>query len=189
MATAFGVALPSLGVTKHINTMLPLDSPRWSQLTHAYGSAANVPAWLRELRNLPSSANNAEPWFSIWSALAHQGDVYASSYAAVPHIVEALAIAPERADSSYFQFPAWVEICRSKSGPAVPKDLEGPYLAALARLPALVAAAACVEWKPEHLACCMAALAAAKGQPAIAEAAQELTPAVAAEFMQWVLDQ
>ena len=169
--------------------MLPLDSPRWSQLTHAYGSAADVPAWLIRLTDLPSSQGNAEPWFSIWSALAHQGDVYVSSYAAVPHVVAALAAAPERADSSYFHFPAWVEICRTKNGPPIPSDLEAPYFAALRRLPALVASAASNHWSPEFLACCMAAIAAAKGQPAMAEAALELNPELAAQLLEWSAEQ
>lgn len=169
--------------------MLALDSPRWSQLTHAYGPASDVPAWLRELAELPPSSGNAEPWFSIWSALAHQGEVYGSSYAAVPHVVAALASAPQRADSSYFHFPAWVEICRVKNGPSIPADLEAPYFAALRQLPSLVAAAAGRQWEPEFLGCCMAALAAANGQAAMAEVALELTPEVAEEFLAWWSDQ
>ena len=169
--------------------MLPLDSPRWSQLAHAYGSAADVPTWLTRLTDLPSSEGNAEPWFSIWSALAHQGDVYASSYAAVPHVVAALAAAPEKADSSYFHFPAWVEICRAKNGPPIPSDLEAPYFAALGRLPALVAFAASNQWSPAFLACCMAAIAVAKGQPAMAEAALELNPELAEQFLEWSAEQ
>ena len=165
--------------------MLPLNSPRWNQLSHAYGSASDVPAWLRKLSELPLSSGDAEPWFSIWSALAHQGDVYASSYAAVPHVVAALASAPERAGSAYFHFPAWVEICRVKSGPQIPPDLEPAYFAALHQLPSLVAAAAGGRWEPEFLGCCMAALAVAHGQASMAEAALELTPQLAEEFLQW----
>jgi hypothetical protein len=165
--------------------VLPLNSPRWSQLSHAYGPASDVPAWLHQLSEVPSSSGNAEPWFSIWSALAHQGDVYASSYAAVPHVVAALASAPARADSAYFHFPAWVEICRVKSGPPIPPDIESAYLAALRQLPSLVAAAAEKRWEPEFLGCCMAALAVAHGQASIAEAALELTPQLAEEFLQW----
>ncbi len=169
--------------------MLALDSPRWSQLTHAYGSAAEVPVWLSQLIDLPSSEANAEPWFSIWSALAHQGDVYISSYAAVPHVIAALSAAPEKADSSYFHFPAWVEICGAKSGPPIPSDLEASYFAALHRLPGLVALAAGNQWSPEFLGCCMAAIAVAKGQPAMAEAALELTPELAEQFLEWSAEQ
>ncbi|WP_041447100.1 hypothetical protein [Thiocystis violascens] len=169
--------------------MLDLESPRWSQLSHAYGSAADIPAMLRALTTLPTSEGRNEPWFSLWSALAHQGDVFEGSYAAVPHVVAALAIAPDRADASYFHFPAWVEICRERNGPSIPKDLEAPYFEALRRLPALVAAAVHASWSPEHLGCCMAALAVAKGQPAMAEAALELTPALAERYLAWVSEQ
>ncbi len=169
--------------------MLALDSPRWSQLTHAYGSAADVPAWLAQLSELPSSAANAEPWFSIWSALAHQGDVYASSYAAVPYVVAALAIAPGRADSSYIHFPVWVEICRAKNGPPIPTELEAPYFAALRQLPSLVALVAARPLAPEYVGCCMAALAVAQGQPAMAEAALELNPELAEQYLEWFSEQ
>jgi hypothetical protein len=59
--------------------------------------------------------DDADPWEAIWSALAHQGDVYSASFAAVPHVVAALEQDPAQAGSSYFQFPAWVEICRVKN--------------------------------------------------------------------------
>ena len=55
---------------------LPLDSPRWPELNHAYGKASDIPALLRQLDSFPPSGPDDEPWFSLWSALAHQGDVY-----------------------------------------------------------------------------------------------------------------
>ncbi len=165
--------------------MLALESHRWSQLSHAYGSATDIPAMLRALRTLPSSEGKNEPWFSLWSALAHQGDVFESSYAAVPHVVEALAASPEKADASYFHFPAWVEICRAKGGPPIPNDLEAPYIEALQRLPTLVAAASRTTWSPKYLGYCMAALAVAKGQPTMAEAALELSPELAVRYLEW----
>jgi hypothetical protein len=137
---------------------------------------------------MPSSANDAEPWFTLWSALAHQGDVYPASFAAVPHVVKALVAAPLKADHSYFQFPAWVEICRAKSQVEIPEDLRTAYFEALAQLPGLVAAASNRPWEPDFLACTLAAVAAAKGQPAVAEAVLELTPEVAQEFLEWFFE-
>ena len=43
--------------------MLALDSPRWSELRHAYGTAADLPT------------------------LRHQGDVYTASYELEPELV------------------------------------------------------------------------------------------------------
>jgi len=72
--------------------MLSLADSRWSELRHAYGSASDIPALLEQLVGLPSSEGNQEPWFSLWSALAHQEDVYSASFAAVPHVIEALSV-------------------------------------------------------------------------------------------------
>lgn len=63
--------------------MLSLDSQQWSELDHAYGSAENVPKWLRGLE----SGNRKGALDEIWSALCHQYSVYSASVAAVPHIV------------------------------------------------------------------------------------------------------
>ena len=168
--------------------MLSLDSPRWNELSHAYGSAADIPALLRALESLPSV--DGEPWETLWSSLAHQGDVYPASFAAVPHVVRALASDPTRATFAYFQFPAWVEVCRQKHGTPIPEDLAPAYFTALKELPGLVAAAAAAPWDNElMLPCAMAAIAAAKGEARVAEAALELTPDMASSFMEWVVQQ
>lgn len=166
--------------------ILSLDSPRWNTLQHAYGVASDIPALLRQLTALPDSHGKSEPWFSLWSALAHQGDVYSASFAAVPHVVEALSSSPSKAGSTYFQFPAWVEICRAKNCISVPSDLLPAYHAALAKLPSLVAAAAEREWDEDLLVCTLSAIAASRGFTTVAEAALELTPSVATEFMEWL---
>lgn len=168
--------------------MLPLKSNRWSELHHAYGAASDIPELLSQLSTVPESKGEAEPWFSLWSALAHQGDVYDASFAAVPHIVDAAATNPLQVDSAYFQFPAWVEICRKKQGVDVPSDLKVAYFDALSKLPSVVAAASAREWDASFLQCALSAIAAAKGHPVVAEAVQELSPEVAGEFMGWFLE-
>jgi hypothetical protein len=170
------------------NVVEPLsldDASRWSRLRHAYGAASNIPDLLRQLAYLPTSRDTDEPWFSLSSALAHQGDIYSASFAAVPHVISALSIAPSKADSSFFQFPAWVEICRQKKSVPVPDDLREAYFAALARLPSLVAAASDREWDDSFLAVALSAIASAKGHGATAEAVQELSADVAKKFMEW----
>lgn len=96
-----------------------LYSPLWGELRDAYGSAEEIPELLRQLSALPSDNGSSEPWFSLWSALAHQGDVYSASFAAVPHVIEAIASSPERVTDVYLHFPAWIEICRHKNSIAV----------------------------------------------------------------------
>jgi hypothetical protein len=161
------------------------DSARWAKLRHAYGPASDTPALLKKLDDFPVSDDDAEPWFSLWSSLAHQGDVYSASFAAVPHVVQALSTAPAKADPSYFQFPAWVEICRQKKALDVPEDLRAPYFSALSRLPVLVAQAADRPWDDLFLLCALSAIAAAKGNAAVAEVVLELEPEVAREFLEW----
>jgi hypothetical protein len=168
--------------------LLSLDSSRWSELQHAYGAASDIPALLVKLADVPTSEGKNEPWFSLWSSLAHQGDVFSASFAAVPHVIEALASAPLQADYCYFQFPAWIEICRCKNNVEIPADISPAYFEALKRLPNLVAAASAREWDSAFLACALSSIAASKGQTVVAEAVQELTSDVAEEFMEWFIE-
>jgi len=169
--------------------MLSLNDARWSELEHAYGNASDIPALLKQLSTLPSANGEADPWFSLWSALAHQGDVYSASFAAVPHVVAALATDPTKADSTYFQFPAWVECCRVKKGVPVPEDLSLDYKRSLSQLPQLVAEASTRPWDESFLQCALGAIAAAKGQVAVAEAAMELNRETSEKFLEWFFDQ
>lgn len=169
--------------------MLSLDDSRWRELQHAYGSAADIPALLQQLMSLPDALGESEPWFTLWSSLAHQGDVFSASFVAVPHVVKALASKPSAATATYFQFPAWVEICRHRQSVPIPADLEEAYFAALAQLPALAAAAAIRPWDSGMLACVLAAIAVAKGEPVVAEAALDLSPEGAASYLDWLADQ
>ena len=170
--------------------MLSLESERWSELQHAYGSAANVPALLKQLQSLPEALGEAEPWFSLWSALAHQGDVYAASFAAVPHVVAAMGAEPSKAGEAFFQFPAWVEICRVRGQVQIPPDLQASYFESLARLPGLAAEALRSKREAGFLACALSAIAASQGQHAIAEAVLEMSsPEVAGQFLEWYFDQ
>jgi hypothetical protein len=169
--------------------MLELSSPRWGELRDAYGSAVKIPELLRQLLNLPSDNGSSEPWFSLWSALAHQGDMYPASFAAVPHVIEAIACSPDHVSDVYFHFPAWIEICRHKKSVNVPDELAVAYFDALKRVPALVANAAENQWNAAFTACALSATAAAKGQHELAEALLELAlPDTVGEFLEWCYD-
>jgi hypothetical protein len=165
--------------------LLPLDSKRWSELSHAYGNAADIPLLLAELKSLPPEAGaEAEPYFSLWSALCHQGDIYVGSYAAVPHIVQVMGDAPERVPMTLFLMVACIEIARSKGrGPSVPPDLQTDYTDALARIPELVARAARSSWDHWYCGAALAAVAAAKGFGLLAEAVLELDPSTVKDVL------
>jgi hypothetical protein len=81
-----------------INALSLEDARCWAHLKRAYGSARDIPGLLQQLLTLPASSGGDEPWFSLWSALAHQGNVYSASFAAVSHVTRALSIAPAKAN-------------------------------------------------------------------------------------------
>jgi len=144
--------------------MLALESPFWSELQHAYGYASDIPALLRQLSSFPNeSSYQDEPWFTLWSSLCHQGDVYSASFAAVPHIVGALATDPVRASMGYFLLPASIEVARESKGIVVPVSLSVAYSAALVQLPSLAAAAAQPGWNESICTSALAAIAVATG--------------------------
>ena len=163
--------------------MLSLDSPNWAKLEDAYGDAATIPELLRQLESLPDADGKSEPWFSIWSALAHQDDVYPASFAAVPHVVRILATSPASAPAVYFQFPAWVEVCRQKNNLTVPPELAAAYFKALGMLADLVCAASSRDWDFDFLRVALSAMAISKGSALIAEIFQELDEDAAKKFL------
>lgn len=99
--------------------MPDLDSPRWRELQDAYGPATKIPKLVRQLQSDPSpkASSNDEPWFSLWSALCHQGDVYTASYAAVPAIVATLRAARLPITMDFFLLPVCIELARMR-GPS-----------------------------------------------------------------------
>src|SRR5258705_2121635 len=73
-----------------------MTSIDWTTLRHASGPAGDVPTLLAQARSAPAPIDyRSEPWFTLWSSLYHQNDIYSASYAAVPELI---AIAAERVD-------------------------------------------------------------------------------------------
>lgn len=120
--------------------MIPLESPRWNELRDAYGPATQIPNLLRELQSdpRPKASSTDEPWFSLWSALCHQGDIYPASYAAVPHIVSTLRNLNPPVAMGFFLLPVCIELARvGEHGPSVPDELARDYHNAVKELAAL----------------------------------------------------
>ena len=157
--------------------MIELSDPRWQTLSHAYGSAADIPDLLRQLDGATGSqiGHESEPWFTLWSSLCHQGDVYDASYAALPHIVEIACNAKEAIDFSFFQLAAAIESARnSGNGPPIPIDLADAYADSVSRLTECVALHCHENWDEATLLSAASALAAAKGHHRVAEALMNL---------------
>jgi hypothetical protein len=104
----------------------------WSTLRHAYGPASDIPRLLTEARTAPPPGHYGdEPWFSLWSALYHQDDIYSASYAAVP---ELLRLAQERHDLApeCLFLAGSIELRRNEPGaPELPPELRPAYERAL----------------------------------------------------------
>lgn len=157
--------------------MLSLDDARWSKLTHAYGAADDSPQLLGQIARSTKPVENprAEPWFSLWSSLCHQGDAYDASYAALPHIVDIACEAEGAIDFNFLLLPAAIEVARSNGrGPLVPPDLWSAYEGGVSRLVECVALHRHDRWDQNMLFAALAAQAAAKGNPRVAEALMNL---------------
>jgi|SRR6478672_13106604 len=138
-------------------------------------SSGDIPELLRLLAEFPPSDHyKDEPWYTLWGSLCHQGDVYPASFAAAPHIVGAAAEDPQRATYNYFLLPTCIEIARVKNGVSIPDHLKVAYFHALRLVPSMVAQAAAQEWKEDFCVCALAAVAASKGYPSVAEVILEL---------------
>jgi hypothetical protein len=168
--------------------MVSLDSPIWFSLQHAYGSAEDIPALLREITAEPATSSASEgPWFGLWSALCHQGDVYPASFAAVPHIVQVLADHIDCACDDFFLLPASIELARSKRGARVPTDLADDYHQSIARFPTLAGIAATRPWDTTRCRSILAAVAVAKSQVETAELLIKIDDGDTSEVLEWYL--
>lgn len=69
-----------------------LDQIPWKKLTHAYGSAEDVPGLLRALRTAtPELRGEESPLWQLFGNIWHQGTVYEATTYAVPFLIELAA--------------------------------------------------------------------------------------------------
>jgi len=66
-----------------------LNDIPWAELTHAYGSAEEVPMWLRQLRS-PLERVREEALSNLWGSLCHQNWICPATGYAVPYLIELL---------------------------------------------------------------------------------------------------
>ncbi|MGW7328686.1 hypothetical protein ACWGIU_08805 [Streptomyces sp. NPDC054840] len=74
-----------------------LDARPWSSLSHAYGSAEDIPDLLRALTGADADAAD-EALSELYGSVLHQGTVYAASAEAVPFLAEIAAAGYRTAD-------------------------------------------------------------------------------------------
>lgn len=166
--------------------MFTLESAEWNVLTDAYGSARGIPGLLEQLSDFPPGVDyQDEPWFSLWSALCHQGDVYPASFAAVPFIVAAIERDPSRSSFNFFALPTSIEVARVAKGVTIPQTLEADYFKALAKLPTLALPLLRPGCDKTLCQALLAANAAAVGQHAYAELLSEIDSDSIMETLEW----
>lgn len=164
-----------LACSNGVLTVLALNSLQWKELEHAYGSAANIPALIEALHTAPPYKPGdwqTEPWFSLWSSLCHQNDVYTASYAAVPHFVAIAATKPLQERLEFIHLVAWIEVCRHLPR-AGPPYHEQAYRDALEHAAGVAVECLEIPWNEVGLRILLGALAVFRGQ---------------AQFGAWVMD-
>lgn len=161
--------------------MLALNSQRWEELDHAYGSASDIPALLKALPDAPVRKEyDTEPWFSLWSAICHQCDVYSASFAATPHIIRAASGRRPEDRAEYFLMAGTIESMRHRQvSPAIPADLNDAYELAIASAIPLVIETLAVEKDEGWFKAMLAALAAFRGFPELSAAVVDLERLIA----------
>jgi len=170
--------------------MLDLQSKRWRELSHAYGPAKDIPELLQRLAPLSAISDyETEPYFSLWSSLCHQGDVYSASYAAVPHLISIKTLDGSSSTVSILQLVICIEIARlSKRGPSIPSDIQGSYFKSLSKLTMLIAKLHRQHPTKELTILGAAAFAINSKQPQLAESYLELSPEIAPAFLEWFFE-
>ena len=157
--------------------MLDLESPKWRNLSHAYGAATDVPLLIKQLKTAPPPRNpESEPWFSLWNSLCDQYDVYTASFAALPHIVAIAESKPVKHRIEFFSFIGAVEAYRHRKGaPPIPPFLEGDYLSAIEHAAGLIRDSMVGNWDEEEMIVLLGAYAITRGHHRLGNAIIFLT--------------
>jgi len=145
--------------------MLDLESEKWRSLSHAYGAASNIPQLIEQLKTAPPPKDwKSEPWFSLWSSLCHQFDVYTASYAALPHVVAIAISKPAKDRLEFFSFIGAVEAYRHrKDAPPIPPFLQEDYFSAVEYAARLILDSLVVDWDEEEMIVLLGVYSIARG--------------------------
>ena len=168
---------------------LSLDSPRWAELTQAYGTAEDVPRLLEALACIGREEARAEVWFALWRTLHRPGEAFSASYAAGPHLLAISAAFGLRERAQAAHLLTRIEASRREAASAsMPDDLVEAYAAAVDSLPAFVTAAAEEPWPADVAQIFAAAMLVGKRLPELARGVLELgraltCPACGSEYV------
>jgi len=107
----------------------------WNNLTHAYGEATDIPALLSEAETAAAPYEYTDdPWYTLWSFLCHQGNVYPASFASADTLIRIAESRQGAVARECLFLVASIEIGRhSVSAPELPENLAEAYRQALAK--------------------------------------------------------
>ncbi len=158
--------------------LFALSSPRWRELSQAYGSAEDIPQLLEALASTRQPLERAEIWFGIWATLCPDGHVFSAAYAAVPHLLRITQPDALEERVAAMHIAVSVEIARQDPGaPPIPDDVVASYASAIESLPARVAELSVVAWDATSAQILAAALLVGTRQPALARAVLQIASA------------
>jgi hypothetical protein len=162
--------------TSRLMEPIPLDSSRWKELVHVYGSGEDMPEAILRLEKLDHiNWDENGPLEKIAAAIYHQGDPNTGSYATVPHLVRIAEGRPPNEQLPIVALCSWIEQYRTAKRPRIPDDLEPAYRHALVRakdIAITMLTAPGDSWGahgfPYDFRCVFAAIAALSGERRIA---------------------
>ena len=157
--------------------MLELTNPRWEELAHAHGNAADIPPLLEQLRSAVAPQDpESEPWSTLWKTLCQDNRVFTASYAAVPHIVEIASSQPLTERLAHLHFVSMIEALRHrKEAPGLPADLAVDYLSSIQRAVSLMLPCFGSDWNGDAYRATLGGLSALLGHPELGMSIFEFT--------------
>ncbi len=141
---------------------LPLDNPRWSELSHAYGPAVDTPGLLGQLLAQPNRDVDDPVWDQLFGSICHQGSVYEASFAAMPHLANIAERAEPRPALWALNLITAIAVSQNRRG-KMPPDLAPAYESAVARLSELAVRALSGADSFREVAICCGAIMAGRG--------------------------
>lgn len=127
----------------------------WKTLHDAYGNAEEVSLLIENLKTSPDSD---EIWYSLWSRLYHQGDIYPASFAVTPYIVD-IIIEEGQTNFNFFLLPLSIELEQQKKQIEVPTEIMENHRNALNRLTKFVSTINTTTFSNETNRCIKALIA------------------------------
>lgn len=150
----------------------------WSEHSHAYGPADDVPELIRALAS-PEASVREGAWWDLYGTIYHQGSVYSATVQVVPFLIELLSY-PEVADKhQILLYLSHLGRTQSYLDPQTPQSYEGYVLptcqAVAAGAPVYVQFLASGQEQLQVTALCVLAWCGPESVPAVVQQAPQIS--------------